>query len=118
MKKFVIFAAASLFAVSVNAQKPFTFGVKAGLNLSSVSVVKASEGGVSLNVFQNDGMTAGFHAGVFANFSLGEFVGLQPELMFSMQGGKQKLSEFLGGEKIRRVLTIDRLFYVSLPQLI
>jgi opacity protein-like surface antigen len=90
MKKILILSLALILGIGATAQ--VKFGVKAGLNLSSVSDVKVEGEGVSVTAIENDGMTAGFHVGGFVNFSFGQYIGLQPELLYSMQGGKQKLS--------------------------
>jgi hypothetical protein len=79
------------------------FGIKAGVNLVSLTDVEASGSGISMKMFQKEGMVVGYHAGAFANIGLGDVIGFQPELLFSMQGGKQKLSSlfegFMGGAK-------------------
>ena len=71
-------------------EKPVKFGLKAGVNLSSVSKITVSGGGVEVSATERDGMAIGFHAGGFLNYSFGQFFGIQPELVFSKQGGKQK----------------------------
>jgi opacity protein-like surface antigen len=86
MKKILILSLALVLGIGATAQ--VKFGVKAGLNLSSLSDVKASAQGNSDDFLKSDGMTVGFHAGGFVNFSFGQYIGLQPELLFSMQGSK------------------------------
>lgn len=93
MKKFLILSLAFILGIGATAQ--VKFGVKAGLNLSSLSDVKAKASRVSVAIFESDGITVGFHAGGFVNFTFGQYIGLQPELLFSMQGGKQKLSSIV-----------------------
>jgi hypothetical protein len=96
MKKVLILSVALLLGIGATAQ--VKFGVKAGLNLASLSDVKAKAARVSVAIFERDGMAAGFHAGGFVNFSFGQYIGLQPELLFSMQGGKQKLSSIVASQ--------------------
>lgn len=81
--------AGSLF---INAQEktkssspsPITFGVKGGLNLSTVSEHnKYSEYHDDENKIK-----AGFHAGVFVNIPVAEKFSIQPELLFSQLGAK------------------------------
>ena len=71
------------------------FGIKAGFNFASVSNVKVSASGMSMDIYEKEGMSVGFNTGVFANISLGDIIGFQPELLFSLQGGKQKLNSLL-----------------------
>ena len=91
MKKLLFFVVA-LFMVNSVFSQGAKFGVKAGVNLATLSDLKVSYSSVNINVFEKDGMALGYHGGVFANLSLGKFIGFQPELLFSMQGGKYKLS--------------------------
>ncbi len=122
MKKILIVVVA-LFVVN-GAFSQVKFGVKTGVNLSSVSGLETSAGGFSVKIAENDGMSFGFHAGVFANISLNERFGLQPELLFSRQGGKHKASSELSEEleemgmdieSARSTYTFD---YINLPILL
>ena len=66
------------------------FGIKAGVNSASLSdVVEYHADGSSMIQSRTDRMATGFHSGIFSNLSLGNVVSFQPELQFSMQGGKQ-----------------------------
>ncbi|MDR2359216.1 MAG: PorT family protein, partial [Prevotellaceae bacterium] len=94
MKKTILVLAALAVTLSVNAQ--VKFGVKAGLNASIISGVSMSPLGVDVAVLESDGMAIGFHAGAFVNFSFGRLFGLQPEVLYSMQGGKQKFGQLVG----------------------
>jgi opacity protein-like surface antigen len=113
-----IIAAVTMSAATVAQVK---FGVKAGVNLSQLSDVTASGSGVDLKMMEKDGMTVGYHAGVFANISFGSTIGFQPELLFSMQGGKQKLSELFSdvdGEDLTDASVSYQLGYVAMPLLL
>ena len=91
MKKFLFVIVALLVVNSAFSQ--VIFGIKAGINVSSLSDFEQSVMSirrVSVKMFVKDGMSTGFHAGSFVNFSLGNVIGLQPELLISQQGGKQK----------------------------
>ncbi|MDR1348075.1 MAG: PorT family protein [Prevotellaceae bacterium] len=113
MKKILlIMMVAMLCAATANAQ--IKFGAKAGVNLSSLSDVKAEEAGASLSIFESDGMLAGFHVGGFVNFSFGQYIGLQPELLFSMQGGTQKLNPHIYDD-FAMDITLD---YINIPILV
>jgi hypothetical protein len=111
MKKLTMILAALAVTLSVNAQ--VKFGVKAGLNVSNISNVSTSALGMDATALESDGMAIGFHAGAFVNFSFGRLFGLQPEVLFSMQGGKQKLGQLAGGSD-----AIDFTFdYINVPVL-
>lgn len=85
MKK-IILAVALLATLAVTAQETkITFGVKAGLNLSSANVERDYDTDVS--------SLAGFHVGGFANFKIDDKWALQPELLFSTQGFKEYLND-------------------------
>jgi hypothetical protein len=80
MKKIILsalFVSASLFA----AQAQVSGGIKAGLNLADQ---KWSSGNVSI---ETDSRT-GFHVGGYLNLSLADAISIQPELIYSAQGGK------------------------------
>ncbi|MDR0419999.1 MAG: PorT family protein [Prevotellaceae bacterium] len=80
MKKIVILTITAMVLTSgAFAQKKIEFGVKAGMNMAQE--------------YTDDGSTnsrVAFHAGVFAEFFISNRFGLQPELQYSMQGGKDK----------------------------
>ena len=104
-----------------NAFSQIKFGVKTGVNFASLSDVEDSYAdGYSWTIFQKDGMTTGFNVGVFTNVSLGNIISFQPELLFSMQGGKQLWYEHLnGGSGIVAGPNMKyQLGYVQLPLLI
>lgn len=60
--------------------KIFSYGVKAGLNMTSFVGKDADEAN----------MKAGFHAGIVTEFRLGNVVAISPELLYSSQGAKMK----------------------------
>ena len=67
-----------LFTVLANAQSNVHWGLKGGVNISAVNI----SGGGDYN------SKAGFHAGGLAHIHLSKTWALQPELMYSTQGGK------------------------------
>jgi hypothetical protein len=77
MKKIILAITMIVLATCAFAQQKIEFGVKAGLNVSSES---ADEGSTDSRV--------GLHAGFFAEFFISNQFGIQPELQYSMQGGK------------------------------
>ena len=119
MKRILIAVVALLVVNSAFSQ--VKVGVKAGANLSSLSGVEMSAFGISLDMFESDGMSLGFHGGVFANISFGGYLGLQPELLFSMQGGEQKLGKELleeMGIPFGNIKLSYRFNYINLPILL
>ena len=77
-------------------QNSMYFGVKAGLNLASMSDEDAK-------------YKAGFHAGVFGEFLFDRFA-IQPELLFSMQGAKASMNEY--GVNVEGKLNLN---YLNIP---
>jgi hypothetical protein len=81
MKKATLTAIA-LFAFGFANAQEVKFGAKAGLNLSSLS--------------DGDGMKTGFHVGGVVEIKFNDKIALQPELMYSMEGGDYSYSGSLG----------------------
>jgi len=68
---------AALLSMSLQAQNRISIGAKAGLNVS--------------NIYESDGEASadpkmGFAVGGFLHIPLGQFFGIQPEMMFSQKG--------------------------------
>ena len=75
MKKMILAAAALMMAAGASAQMPsFEWGVKAGLNVSGVSNIDDSN------------MKASIYVGAFAEFHVNDWLGIQPEVIYSRQG--------------------------------
>ena len=68
----VLFLSTSVFA------QGFEWGVKAGLNLASITKTDEAK------------MRTGLHAGVFGEYFVNDFFGIQGELLYSMMGAKGK----------------------------
>lgn len=79
MKKLLLVLVIAVSAFTVNAQ--VQFGVKAGVNFANQ---KYTYGGVSVSPKS----LLGFHAGVIANFGVGDKFIIQPGLLFSQKGAK------------------------------
>mgnify|MGYP001128851493 CR=1 FL=1 len=101
MKRFLLSLAVITFALGANAQSDINFGVKAGLNLSSL---KMSAEGISASFDTK----VGFHVGGFAEINVAESFAIQPELMYSTAGAKLNT----GGMK-----ATTNLSYISVPVL-
>jgi opacity protein-like surface antigen len=116
MKKILTLSLALLLGIGATAQ--IKYGVKAGLNVASLSELKAEGAGASASIAEGDGMSIGFHAGGFVNFSFGPLIGLQPELLFSMQGGKQKPSPLAAQAGLPNVALSYTFDYINIPVLL
>ena len=66
---------------SSDSRQELKFGLKAGVNFANVYDEEGEE-------FVADGKT-GFAAGAFVSIPLGQFIGFQPEVMYSQKGFKQ-----------------------------
>jgi hypothetical protein len=83
MKKFLLCTLFFLSASTLFGQA--TFGVKAGLNLAKVNI-DATIPGFGSASSSSDNLTA-FHAGIYMRAPLSSSVSIQPELIYSGQGG-------------------------------
>jgi len=94
MKKITLIAVLVGLIYTTNTQaQDFSFGVKAGLNVSSLS----SNAGV------NYGSKPGFHAGVAAEIPFSDAIYFQPEVLVTLQGTGSGLGNDIN------------LFYLSVP---
>lgn len=93
MKK-VFFALAAVLMLSLTSQAQVKFGAKAGLNLSRVT-----------ENFET--MKPGFHGGIYAQINLHPMFSIQPEVLYSMQGGMEKdvVDGFIQTTSYKRTLT-------------
>lgn len=103
MRKAYFFFFLLLCAVTVHAQKTrsYTSGLKAGLNLYELKFDPSTEG------ISSD-MRTSFNAGIFFNVPFSSCFSVQPELLYSGQGGKFEGKDY----KSELALT-----YVSIPVL-
>ncbi len=104
MKKLLFVSIAALLMPLSLAAQTSTAGLKGGLNLSGLTV----DGNVDRH------LKPGFHAGVFAKIPFSDFVGIQPELMYSGKGVRVNYDEdaFADGE------SKFNLHYVEMPVLL
>lgn len=70
-------SACTLMALDTNAQS-MKSGIKGGLNVSNLYV----------DDVEDEDARFGFHAGIFAQYPIGEFFAIQPELLYSNKGSK------------------------------
>lgn len=76
MKKLFLFAVLFIFTLTTTHAQDISFGIKAGVNFSSVT---------GDNVDELDGRTS-LHAGGVVNIGISELFAVQPEVLFSAQG--------------------------------
>lgn len=102
MKKLLLTAAA-LFAFGFTNAQETKFGVKAGLNLGSLS-------GDIEDAFVNSDMNMrpSFHVGGFAEIKLADKFAIQPELLYSIEGAKQDVD----GESEKLIWDLQ---YLNIP---
>lgn len=96
MKKLILLTVALLAFCAAKAQfdvNNFTYGAKVGLNATNISNFDAKN-------------KLSFHLGAFAEWKLSDFVGIQPELVYSRQGARDKEN----GAKIKY-----RVNYLNIP---
>lgn len=86
MKK-VFFALAAVLMLSLTSQAQVKFGAKAGMNLSRFT-----------ENFET--MKPGFNAGVYAQINLHPMFSIQPEVLYSMQGGMEEETNTTLGQTI------------------
>ena len=119
MKK-ILFIVAALFIVNSVFSQDVKFGVKVGANAASLSGIETSYMSINMKMFEPDGMSIGYHGGLFANIGFGKLLGFQPEVLFSMQGGKHKASALFGefDDELGNAKMSYKLGYISVPLLL
>lgn len=99
MKKLFLGAAIAMSSLAFAQQ----FGIKAGMNVSSVSTEES---------LSDQGSKIGFNAGVFMNAPLATNFSIQPELLYSQMGDKYDTTMPISGDKISGSRHLD---YITLP---
>ncbi|MHC0442284.1 porin family protein [Flavobacterium sp. 3-210] len=102
MKKIILSAVAVMAFGFANAQD-VKFGVKGGLNVSTIT-----------GDIENASSKVGFHVGGFAEIKLSEKFAIQPELLYSTQGAKEK-GEFEYEGNVYDAELNYKLAYINLP---
>ena len=101
----VLVAVALLIGVSASAQdKPITFGVKAGMNLSNFSGSGVSDSDAKI----------GFNVGVTMDYAFSQELYLMTALEFTMKGGKSEGSISYGGVSFEGKETSNPM-YLQIP---
>jgi hypothetical protein len=106
MKKIMLMAVAGLsLAYSTSAQNQPSFGLKVGANYSNVYDSKGEE-------FDADAKF-GLAVGAFLSIPIGEYLGIQPEILFSQKGFKATGRMFGSGYELTRTSN-----YIDVPLLV
>lgn len=106
MKKLILGLAviSSSFALAQTANtssSPVRFGIKAGMNVASIS---------KDNTLDDQKSKIGFNAGVFANIPIASSFSVQPEVLYSQYGSKANYT--MAGNKYSASSNLD---YVTVP---
>ncbi|MDR1755646.1 MAG: PorT family protein [Culturomica sp.] len=111
MKKMMILAVLFIASAPVFAQ--FTYGVKGGLNLSSLSKMKTLGG-------DDSKMKASVYFGAFAEYQISDYVGISPEIVYSRQGFAAKNDGVIIGQDVRatELKAKYRFNYLDVPVLV
>lgn len=102
------FAQTTTSSSNMSSAKPVQFGVKAGINVSSIS----KDG------YEDAKSKVGFAGGVFANIPVSEMFSIQPEVMYSQMGSKVTNSysgTVLGNNFTSKSSATLNLDYVTVP---
>lgn len=89
MKKLTIFLLLSVMVTGASAQG-FFWGVKGGFNGSFMTNSKIAEDDVEVNM---GGFKPSFNIGAFMEYQFNERWAIQPELVYSRQGGADKIED-------------------------
>jgi opacity protein-like surface antigen len=101
---------------SVSGGKANRFGIKAGLNLASISDCSIKAGSNTIDI-EGGKTTVGFHAGLFDNYSFNRLFGLQVEALFSMQGNKKSKLSYINVPVLLELKPVQNLGILAGPQI-
>ncbi|WP_166962086.1 porin family protein [Yeosuana marina] len=83
MKKLILVISIVLLSVKISAQENFRFGIKGGVNFSSLN-------NINYNGYKK--IKTGINFGLLAEISLNDKFSIQPEILYSTQGVKTDLN--------------------------
>lgn len=92
MKKIILTLVGVMTYTATTWAQEVKFGSKAGVNFAKISGEFYDAEYPEDNLRMNKGITA-FHIGMFAEIKLTEKFALQPELLYSVQGGRYEISQ-------------------------
>lgn len=87
MKKFVLMAAMAMVSLGAFCQEGLSFGPKIGLNIANMTNMDTDS-------------RVGMNVGIFAQYRFNQWIGVQPEVLYSMQGAKADALGFTGTMKV------------------
>ena len=105
MKKILFLTLALCVSVTFSQETRFSFGVKAGSNISNINDTSQTK------------YKVGFVGGVFANYKILPSLSLQPEVLYSMQGYKSNITGDYGGSPVAYTDNV-KMDYISVPVMV
>ena len=96
-----------IFSTGVVSAQKFKYGVKAGLNISSLRADYLDE--------TNAKSKTGFHSGVFVEYAFSENFSIQPELLYSTQGGDSDSKKYDEADFYLGINPVPQLSYLNVP---
>lgn len=106
MKKILLFASFTVFALTTIQAQEMSFGVKGGLNFAKVSYSESEAPKMD--------MLTSFHIGAFLEYPITSEFSIQPELLYSAQGAKYSESESYEGMTYSVEMKL-KLAYLNIP---
>lgn len=103
MKKNMLTAVAVIVFAFSNAQQT-KFGVKGGINLATIA-----------GDIENTSSKVGFHVGGFAEFKLSDKFSIQPEVLYSTQGTKEKGNDYGSSGEVSEIELNYKFAYLNIP---
>jgi hypothetical protein len=92
MKKLILMCAVALVSVAVVNARPWTWGVKAGVNASNITNLPQMAAETPIGMAKTAGRnTPGFHVGVTAQYFFTRQFGLEGGLFYTRVGAKQEM---------------------------
>ena len=105
MKKIILLLL--IFSTSVTSAQKIKYGIKAGLNISSLRADYLDE--------TNAKSKTGFHSGVFVEYAFNENFSIQPELLYSTQGGESDSKKYDEADFYLGINPVPQLSYLNFP---
>lgn len=109
MKKIILSAfAVCAFAFSNAQDSKLSFGMKAGVNFSSVSGVKGTDG-------KDAKGRTGFYVGGLAEYKISDKFSIQPEVLYSMEGADKNSLDYIRIPVMAKYEVVENLSILAGP---